>query len=207
MKSILAFALFAAISPVFAGGPSGTLVINEIDYDQVGTDTAEYVEIKNVSASAIDLSLYEVILVNGTGSVVYAPSPIALPSVMLAPGDYFVLCGNPATTINCDLDMTGASDIVQNGAPDAVGIRLAAGGAIVDVVSYEGNVTGFFETAGVPGTQADSNATAFIGLSRFADGADTDNNSADLSLRCISPGTSNLATTFTPSAAIIFGLK
>jgi predicted extracellular nuclease len=195
MKSILAFALLAAISPVFAGGPSGTLVINEIDYDQVGTDTAEYVEIKNVSASAIDLSLYEVILVNGTGSVVYAPSPIALPSVMLAPGDYFVLCGNPATTINCDLDMTGASDIVQNGAPDAVGIRLAADGAIVDVVSYEGNVTGFFETAGVPGTQADSNATAFIGLSRFADGADTDNNSADLSLRCISPGTSNLATT------------
>lgn len=44
---------------------SATLVINEIDYDQANTDTAEFLELKNVGP--IDLDPYTVELVNGTG--------------------------------------------------------------------------------------------------------------------------------------------
>jgi hypothetical protein len=46
---------------------STTLVINEIDYDQPGTDAAEFIELKNVGSSAIGLSGYSVELVNGNG--------------------------------------------------------------------------------------------------------------------------------------------
>ena len=41
-----------------ASAQSTTLVINEVDYDQPGTDTAEFIEIKNVSAAAINLDAY-----------------------------------------------------------------------------------------------------------------------------------------------------
>ena len=50
--------------------------------------------------------------------------------------------------------------------------------------------------AGTPvATASDSNTIANIGLSRFADGVDSDNNSNDVSLRCITPGTANSAAT------------
>ncbi|MGA9534211.1 MAG: hypothetical protein WBR18_15950, partial [Anaerolineales bacterium] len=52
-----------------SGGPQPTepsLVINEVDYDQPGTDMAEFVEIKNTGESAVDLSLATLVLVNGS---------------------------------------------------------------------------------------------------------------------------------------------
>ena len=64
------------VSALVASGPqaaSTTVVINEVDYDQASTDTAEFLELKNVSATAINLDSYAVELVNGTGggAVVY----------------------------------------------------------------------------------------------------------------------------------------
>ena len=35
---------------------STTLVVNEVDYDQVGTDTAEFVVLKNGGSSPVNLS-------------------------------------------------------------------------------------------------------------------------------------------------------
>lgn len=174
---------------------STTLVINEIDYDQVGTDTAEFVELKNISAAPINLDNYTVELVNGNGGGAAVYDTIDLPNVNLAAGDYYVICANPATVVNCDLDDAPDTDFIQNGAPDAVGLRVS--GALVDAVSYEGNTGApYTETAGTSAvTGADSNTVAFLGLSRFADGVDTDNNSVDVTLRCISPGSANLATT------------
>jgi hypothetical protein len=43
-----------------------SLVINEIDYDQPSTDTAEFIEIKNISGSSVNLDSYHLDLVNGT---------------------------------------------------------------------------------------------------------------------------------------------
>ena len=57
----LALSLLVALVPVVVGAmpaeaqTTSTLVINEIDYDQPSTDTAEYLEIKNVTEQAIDL--------------------------------------------------------------------------------------------------------------------------------------------------------
>ena len=44
----------------------------------------------------------------------------------LAAGGYFVVCGNAATTLNCDLDVAPDTNLIQNGAPDAVGLLSGA---------------------------------------------------------------------------------
>ena len=51
--------------------PSGHLVINEVDYDQVSTDTAEFVEVLNPTAGSINLAGKTLYLVNGNGNAVY----------------------------------------------------------------------------------------------------------------------------------------
>ncbi len=165
------------------------LVINEIDYDQVGTDAAEFVEILNTGSAAVDLDPYSLQLVNGSGATVY--QAIDLPAVSLAAGDYYVVCADASTVLNCDLDVTPDTNLIQNGSPDAV--ALVQGATIVDTVSYEGDVTGYTEGTGV--TTGDDNVTNYIGLSRYPDGADTGVNNADLSLRCITPGEANSSAT------------
>ena len=116
---------------------STSVVINEVDYDQTGTDNAEYIELKNVSGGSIQLDTYTVQLVNGNagGAAIY--QTITLPTYTLPAGDYYVICANSANTPNCDMDVTPDSNLIQNGAPDAIGLR--DGGTLVDAVSYEGN--------------------------------------------------------------------
>ncbi|MCC6614100.1 MAG: lamin tail domain-containing protein [Anaerolineae bacterium] len=173
---------------------SVTLVINEIDYDQPSTDTAEFVEIKNVSASAIDLDPYTLVFINGSGGGAAVYDTIELPAVSLAAGDYYVVCADGSTVANCDLDDSPDSNFIQNGAPDAVGLLL--GSTVVDAVSYEGD-TGAPYTEGTgtgledPGTTGSDN----LGISRLPDGIDTDTNNVDLSLRCITPGATNSSET------------
>ena len=190
---LLCTATLATFGMILGGSPAAAqIVINEIDYDMVGTgDSAEFVELKNVSGGTVNLLGYTVELVNGNGgAAVY--DTIVLPNVNLTAGDYFVICANAATVVNCDLDDGPDTDFIQNGSPDAVGLRLS--GTLVDTVSYEGN-TGAPYTEGTGTAAADSNTVAFVGLSRFADGVDSNNNNADLSLRCITPGVTNSAAT------------
>ena len=171
-------------------GLSPELVINEIDYDQPGTDAAEFIELYNAGSGGADLSTYTLELVNGTGGGATVYNTIALPSVTLAAGDYFVVCGNAATTPNCDLDASPDTNLIQNGAPDAVGLRNS--GTLVDAVSYEGD-TGAPYTEGSGDGLADDNATNNLGISRYPNGTDTDQNNVDFSLRCITPGEANTA--------------
>ncbi len=175
--------------------PSGTvLVINEIDYDQPGTDTAEFIELKNVSAAPLDLSGFALELVNGTGGGAFVYNTIALPAVSLAPGDYFVVCANAANTIGCDLDVTPDTNLIQNGSPDAV--ALTAGGTIVDTVSYEGDTGAPYTEGSGAGLEDDSSGGSGgpnenKSISRLPDGVDTDQNNVDFSLRCATPGAAN----------------
>ncbi|MGB6642214.1 MAG: ExeM/NucH family extracellular endonuclease [Thermoanaerobaculia bacterium] len=163
-----------------------TLVINEIDYDQASTDTAEFVEIKNTMSSSINLSMFSLEFVNGNGTTVY--DTINLPNVDLAAGDYFVVCANAATVANCDLDDSPDTNFIQNGAPDAV--ALLQGIVIIDTVSYEGD-TGVPYTEGSGSGLADSFSASALGISRFPDGTDTNQNNVDFSQRCITPGEAN----------------
>ncbi len=169
------------------GNPTDPIVvINEVDYDQPGTDTAEFIELKNIGTVSANLAEFSVQLINGSNDSIY--NTISLPTMTLAVGDYFVICGNPANTPECDLDVSPDSNLIQNGAPDAV--TLLRSGTVVDAVSYEGDVAPpNVEGSGVG--LSDSSSTAFVSLSRFPDGADTDINNVDFSLRCTTPGAVN----------------
>src|SRR5215211_6889162 len=113
LVAVLAAGAFLAL-PAAAPAVSTTLVINEVDYDQPSTDTAEFLELKNVSGAAIDLA-----------------------SVSLAAGDHYVICANLANTANCDLDVSPDTNLIQNGAPDAIALRRD--GTLIDALSYAGN--------------------------------------------------------------------
>src|SRR5688572_19776874 len=125
-RRLSAWALLPLLSLLLGGTPAdaqSTLVVNEIDYDQPGTDTAEFIELKNVSGSILDLDTYSVELVNGNGGGAVVYQTIDLPPFALVPGGYYIICGNAALVLNCQLDVTPDTNLIQNGAPDAVAIR------------------------------------------------------------------------------------
>ncbi|MGI9609303.1 MAG: ExeM/NucH family extracellular endonuclease, partial [Acidimicrobiia bacterium] len=169
---------------------STTLVVNEIDYDQPGGDFAEFVEIYNLSTDPISLSGWTIELVNGSGGGASIYQTVALPDVVLAAGDYYVVCEDAATVANCDLD---AISSIQNGGPDAVALR--SGTDLIDTVSYEGDTAApYTETSG--SGLADSGSTPSVGISRFPDGTDSDVNNIDLlSVVCATPGEANTDST------------
>src|SRR5919106_3165293 len=194
MRPVIVLTLAAALMVSASGSArasSTTLLVNEIDYDQPGTDDAEFVEIKNVSDGSVSLAGHSLRLVNGTGGGASVYQTIDLPDISLATGDHFVVCANPATTANCDLDVTPETNLIQNGAPDAVAIVL--GGTVVDSVSYEGD-TGPPYTEGSGAGLLDAPAAVAQGVSRLPDGTDTDQNNADLDSSCITPGAVNTST-------------
>jgi uncharacterized protein len=193
LSLIRAFAATGAIAVLLslapgAGAVSSSLVINEVDYDQPSTDAAEFLELRNVSASAISLDSYQVELVNGTGGGAGVYQTIDLPNVTLAAGDYYVVCANPATTASCDLDVSPDTNLIQNGAPDAIGLRES--GTLIDALSYEGD-SGSPYTEGSGTGLDDDPSLADKGLSRCPDGFDTDHNNADFGYRDMTPGAAN----------------
>ena len=182
-------------SITLASGPTaGSLVINEIDYDQLSTDDGEFVEIKNNGASAVNLDPYHLALLQGNGSDPVIRTSIDLPNVSLAAGDYYVICGDAANVPNCDLDVTPNTNLLENGAPDGVALVLA--GTIVDSVSYEGNVAApFTEDTGVDTSKEDRGTYGYDSLSRITDGNDSNNNDTDFLRVCGTPGLANVNNT------------
>lgn len=169
-------------------------VINEMDYDQPGTDTAEFIEIYNNSPFGNDLDAFHLAFINGTGGGATIYLTITLPAVNLGGGQFFVVCGDAAAVANCDFDVSPNTDLIQNGAPDAVAIVFTSGDFIIDTVSYEGD-TGAPYTEGSGVGLVDDPALINNGISRFPNGTDTDVNNVDLSPRCITPGELNTSAT------------
>jgi hypothetical protein len=167
------------------------VVINEVDYDQpTGFDTAEFIELKNTGTASLSLAGWRLDLINGNlgGAALYLTVP--LPAAVIAPGGYFVVSFGSAYPWYTDDQFNLVDSSVQNGSPDAIAL-LDSDGVIVDVVSYGGTSGApYFEGSGT--TAADDDVTSNRGLSRFPDGADTNNNDADFTLRCITPGAPNL---------------
>ncbi len=166
---------------------AANLVINEIDYDQPSTDTAEFIELKNADTVPVNLDDYSLQLVNGTGAAVY--NTIDLPNFILAPDAYYVVCGDASIVQPCDLDVSPDSNLIQNGAPDAV--ALVFDGQVIDAVSYEGDTAAPY-TEGSGTGLVDNSSEPEVGISRFPDGIDTDQNNVDFSLRCTTPGEANV---------------
>lgn len=163
------------------------LVINEIDYDTPGSsDTAEFIEILNPGASAVELSGYRIELVDGSGGEAYATY---IGSGQLGAGKYFVIGDTaviqpdpplPAGTVTLALDGKG----LQQG-PDVVRIVKISTKKVMDAVQYEGSANGAGEGASAPSD------TAVKSIGRCPNGSDTNDNGADFVLMTPSAGKTN----------------
>ena len=113
----------------------GQLIINEIDYDQPSTDAAEYIELAGPAGTYNNVV---VDLVNGNDGASY--KTITVGNITLADesaGYGFYVIGVAAVT-NVDFTVTPETNLIQNGSPD--GVQLKVDGVIVDAVAYEGSL-------------------------------------------------------------------
>jgi hypothetical protein len=117
------------------------LRITELDYDQPGTDGAEFIEVASSRSCAASLANVTLELVNGGDGSVYARYPLMSAAAVLSAGTALVV-GDPALLAGLPaglpaLPLSGSG--LQNG-PDAVRLMLA--GEVLDSVAYEGVVMG-----------------------------------------------------------------
>ncbi len=169
--------------------PPSHLVINEVDYDQPSTDTAEFIELFNPTAAPISLAGHTVVHVDGaTGH--RELGRVALTGTLGA-GAYLVIQGMGSTVAGATLTLSSA---MQNG-PD--GVVLVGPAGIVDTAMYEG-VIDTVELMG--GTVLTVSESASIGsdpgagsLSRMPNACDRDTPAADWAVTSTpSPGAPNL---------------
>jgi large repetitive protein len=158
------------------------LILNEVDYDQVGADSGGFVEIANAGTGSADLTGIAVVLVNGDGTE-YGRVPL---TGTLAAEAYLRVDADP-----------------QNGAPDGVALVDTATDSLLDAVAYEGEIRAavidgktFDLVEGTPlaATVADSN-TVNGSLSRLPNRTDTNSAVTDWGFTTTpTPGAANVAT-------------
>ena len=102
-------------------GGGGALVINEVDADTPGDDTAEFIEIYNPGSAAVTLDGYVVVFFNGSNDASYRAFDL---TGTLAAGAYYVL-GNPGVPNANQTFEPGSFGTLQNGA-DAVALYTGA---------------------------------------------------------------------------------
>ena len=145
------------------------LVINEVDYDQVGADTGGFVEIANTGTATATLDGIALVLVNGGDGTEYGRKPL---TGSLAAGAKLVVDVDP-----------------QNGAPDGLALVDTANETLLDALSYEGaihaatigtKVFDLVEGTLLPADVADSNTVEGT-LARIPDGTDAGNAATDWS--------------------------
>ena len=110
MKKIYVLILTLTITSLSFGQ-----VINEVDADTPGTDTAEFIEIKHTPNTALDGHV--VVLFNGSGDISYAAYDL---TGKTTDANGLFIIANTALVTAADIDM-GASNKLQNGA-DAVAL-------------------------------------------------------------------------------------
>jgi hypothetical protein len=165
--------------------PTGNakLVLNEVDYDQVGADTGGFVEIANTGTADATLDGIALVLVNGGDGSEYGRKAL---TGTLAAGAKLAVQVDP-----------------QNGAPDGLALVDTAAGTLLDALSYEGaidaatvdgKVFDLVEGTLLPVDVADSN-TVDGTLARIPDGKDTGDAASDWAFTTTpTPGAANLKT-------------
>ena len=115
------------------------LIINEVDYDMVGGDNAEFIEIYNPSNQAVSLAGKAIVLLNGSSNpATEYPVPAGThritldnagnPAGMLPAGGYLVIGAAAVTPMGAGIKYTPpvadwpASDAFQNGSPDGLAL-------------------------------------------------------------------------------------
>lgn len=154
---VLSFADLPAAAVAPAGG---AVFVNELHYDNDGTDSGEAIELAGPAGT--DLAGWSVVLYNGSGGAAY--STRSLSGTIVDQGDGF-------GTVSIAYPVNG----IQNGSPDGLALVDAAG-EVLQFLSYEGT----FAALGGP---ADGSTSTDIGVT---EGAGT---SAGSSLQLTGTGT------------------
>ncbi|MEZ4296064.1 MAG: lamin tail domain-containing protein [Polyangiaceae bacterium] len=182
--------------------PLDHLVINEVDYDQVSTDTLEFVEIYNATANTVSLANLKLILVDGTSNGPYGFVDLSSAG-SLAAGQYLVV--GTATVMPAagalKIDFGGTMNQLQNGSPDGLALIDDGTDTVIDVISYEGAITtanlstwGLGTVSLVEGVALGANVKdeGDGALCRFPNSKDTESSAADwIFCPASSPGAPN----------------
>jgi hypothetical protein len=120
--TVIALVVLAAAIPAAA---QTTVFINEIHYDNTGTDVGEAIEI--AGSAGTDLSGWSIVLYNGNGGFSYNTTSLT--------GTIPDVCGGFGV-----IDVTYPTNGIQNGAPDGIAL-VDSTSAVVQFLSYEGSFT------------------------------------------------------------------
>lgn len=117
---VIAVVVGVLVTTVVDVGAQEAVFINELHYDNAGTDTGEFVEIAGPAGT--DLTGWTVVLYNGNGGAVYDTIVLGgvLPDQSLGGGTLFF-----------------ARAGIQNGAPDGLAL-VDSVGTVIQFLSYEG---------------------------------------------------------------------
>lgn len=159
--------------------PAANVFVNEIHYDNVGTDAGEAIEIAGVAGT--DLAGYKLVFYNGTNTPDAAPvyDTLTLSGVIDDEGNGFGA-------------LSFARAGIQNGGADGFAL-VAPDGTVIQLLSYEGTFTA------APGTPAAGMTSTDIGVAQEpAPGA-------GLTLQLTGAGSSAADFSWTASSAGSFG--
>ena len=183
-----------ALAPAVA---SANVTINEVLFDDSGTDDREFIELFNAGSTTIDISGWTV---GGRDLTTTNPTATIPSGTTLAPGAYYVLGNTGVLNVN----QVVAANFLEN---DNETVELRDGtSALIDAMAVETNKgTTFY--SGIPELQAQigpgffgnhsgsdlagTPLNASVSIGRFVNGRDTNNNGRDFGLRPATPGTSN----------------
>ena len=181
-------------------------VINEVDYNQPGTDTKEFVELYNPTGTSMPLAGLALVFVNGSASPAAEYQRVALSGTLASHA--FLVIGSPAvvsTPAPTPLPgcTTTCSNKIQNGPRDAVLVLDTASGVVLDSIGWGGKcatatltgVTGTpacSEGSPLAATDEDTDAASTGSICRKVDGVDTDDNAADWAYCMSTPGAANM---------------
>ncbi|WP_260929415.1 Calx-beta domain-containing protein [Novosphingobium sp. 9] len=114
-----------AVGTITNDDPTSQVFVNEIHYDNVGTDSGEAIELAGPAGT--DLTGWTLVLYNGTTSSVYSTTALTgtIPDQ-----------SNGYGTLEFDYPANG----IQNGSPSGVAL-VDASGHVVQFLSYEGTMT------------------------------------------------------------------
>ncbi|MBN1653520.1 MAG: lamin tail domain-containing protein [Deltaproteobacteria bacterium] len=163
------------------------LVINEVDYEQPGTDNSEFVEIFNPTGSAVPTDGLVLELINGADgkAQVYARAELAAAGEAIPAFGYLVVASETVSQmLSEEVLFLLLPKSIQNGNPD--GLRLMDNDTVLDSVSYGGIIEGVTEGDSAPIDKAEES------IARCHNGMDSDDNALDFrSALPATPGAEN----------------
>jgi MYXO-CTERM domain-containing protein len=203
-KIVLAWVAAAAVSLSAASQSAAIVLINELDSDTPGSDTAEFIELHNTdAANAVMTNGLVLTFFNGNGDVSY--HSIDLDGHTIPAGGFFVI-GNPGVPNVAITFDPGTQGLLQNG-QDAVGLYQQAdphpnatavtATNLLDAVVYDtadADDPGLLDilTPGQPQVdEAGGGPSATFSIGRFPNGAGGARNTMSWGAMVPTPGASN----------------